>query len=395
MGLDSRTVAHVLLLFALVAGALGLARQQAEVEHDAARPGPFAACSRQAQQARESDYTDQAIAVYQKCLRLKPDWDEGWWYLGTLNYDAGHYRESLVAFRRVVKLRPSMGVAWALLGLSEFEAQDYPAALEHLARGRSLGLTGDEQLAKVAPYHEALLLVRRGEFEAAGKLFSVLVQQGVRSRDLRTALGLSLLRVPLLPSQLDPSKDALVDTAGGVGESMALRNYVQAESGLRQMLADFPQTPFLHYAYGTLLVRVGRMAEATEEFQKETKITPDSSMPWLRLAYLALTGDRPAEGLETAQRAVRLSPTSSVAHYVLGRIYLKQRETTSAVSELEMARQLEPLSARVRYSLSQAYAQAGFKEKAAREQGEFERLNAQPSGNPEPLPDPDDALEKQ
>ena len=118
-------------------------------------------------------------------------------------------------------------------------------------------------------------------------------------------------------------------------------------------------------------------------------------MPWLRLAYLALTGDRAAEGLETAQRAVRLSPTSSVAHYVLGRIYLKQRETTSAVSELEMARQLEPLSARVRYSLSQAYAQAGFKEKAAREQGEFERLNAQPSGNPEPLPDPDDALEKQ
>ena len=159
-------------------------------------------------------------------------------------------------------------MAWALLGLSEFEAQDYPAALEHLARGRSLGLTGDEQLAKVAPYHEALLLVRRGEFEAAGKLFFVLVQQGVRSRDLRTALGLSLLRVPLLPSQLDPSKDALVDTAGGVGESMALRNYVQAESGLRQMLADFPQTPFLHYAYGTLLVRVGRSGPRWTAYEK-------------------------------------------------------------------------------------------------------------------------------
>ena len=362
------TILLVLLLVLLIG-------QAAPAQTKPSTAESFDNLAKRAAAAREASRTEEAVALYKQCLRLKPRWAEGWWDLGTLYYDADHYAEAVPAFKNVVGLNPKMGPAYALLGLSEFETHDYKNALLHLQHGRALGLGGNEELVNVTRYHEALLLNVTGEFEAAMELLTSLVGRGVTSENVKVALGLTVLRVPLLPTQVDPSKDALIHAAGEIGELTALSNFDQADVAFQQMLKDYPNTPFLHYAYGTMLTILTRYDEAEREFKEEIKVTPESSLPYMQLAYVYLRVNRNQDALSPARQAVKLAPQSFAAHYLLGRSLLELGEASEAVKELENARRLGPFSPEVRYSLARAYAKVKRTQDAARERAEFTRLN--------------------
>ena len=99
-----------------------------------AQTGGFDSLSKRADAARQQNREEEARAFYKQALKLKPDWREGWWYLGTLQYDANHYPEAIAALQKLVLLAPQIGPAWAFLGLSEFESKDYENALAHLEK---------------------------------------------------------------------------------------------------------------------------------------------------------------------------------------------------------------------------------------------------------------------
>src|SRR5207248_3087983 len=177
--------------------------------------------------AREADHPEDAIKLYASALKLNPKWSEGWFYLGTLFYDANRFSEAVVPYRHTGELTPALGPSWAMLGLCEFETGDYKNSLIHLRKGRTLGLSGNQELTSVTRYHEALLLNTVVEFELAIELLNSLITQGTQSINVKMALGLSTLRVPLLPSQLDPSRDAVVHAVGEVAAQAALNNLDQ------------------------------------------------------------------------------------------------------------------------------------------------------------------------
>ena len=60
---------------------------------------------------------DQAIKLYRECVRLRPSWAEGWWYLGTLLYDKDSFADARATLTHFVKIEPNGAPAWALLGL--------------------------------------------------------------------------------------------------------------------------------------------------------------------------------------------------------------------------------------------------------------------------------------
>ncbi len=331
---------------------------------------------KQAAAASQANRVPEAIELYQKALKLRPRWAEGWWSLGTLYYDSDRYAAAVPAFRNLVQLNPKMGPAWALLGLCEFETGDRKNALIHLQRGRVLGLAGNEELLNVTLYHQALLLNLNGEFEVATELLTRLAARGVLSEDVKIAFGLAELRVPLLPNQLDSSKDALVHAAGEAAVLVAQSNFDQADLAFQQLLQDYPNTPFLHYAYGSALVTLSRYEDAEREFRAEMKITPESPFAYMQLAFLELRTKRYDEALKLAKAAVRLAPNGFPGHYLLGRALLELGDLPRAIQELEVARRLGPYSPEVRYNLARAYARADRKEEAARERKEFARLNS-------------------
>ena len=99
----------------------------------------FENLARQATAAREQGKPEDAVRYYQQALQIHPEWEEGWWYVGTLLYDGNHFAEAQPAFAKVVELDPKMGPAWSFLGLCAFEIRDYPAALANLEKGHELG----------------------------------------------------------------------------------------------------------------------------------------------------------------------------------------------------------------------------------------------------------------
>jgi cytochrome c-type biogenesis protein CcmH/NrfG len=79
----------------------------------------FDSVAAQAAQARDSENLDQAMKLYTQAVQLRPDWAEGWWYLGTIAYDRDKFQAAAEALSRVTTLAQRDANAFAMLGLSE------------------------------------------------------------------------------------------------------------------------------------------------------------------------------------------------------------------------------------------------------------------------------------
>jgi predicted Zn-dependent protease len=345
-------------------------------------PRSFDELSSRAAAAQTAGDTDQAIQNYQLALQLRPEWDDGRWNLAMLHYSASHYPEAISELKRWLERQPNFGTAWAVMGLCEFELRDYKNALVHLQRGEQLGFGGSPEAVGLARYRLAILENQNHQFESAMETLLPGTRSGTVAREVQIALGMALLRMPLLPEQIEPSKIALVQSAGEIAALLQNSKYDQAYPKFQTLLLEYPSVPFLHYAYGTALAALSQFDEAELQLRAELQISPESELAYVSLASVALKRYHPAEALSAAQRAVQLAPDSAESHYVLGRACLelgqdKYAQDQKAVSELEQASKLAPGSPEVHFNLAKAYAKAKLPEKAEQERAIFARLNAQ------------------
>jgi len=316
----------------------------------------FEELSRQANAARLEGDAAEAIHRYETALKIRPEWPEGWWYLGTLYADTNRFTEAISIFRKLTDANPKLGPAWASLGLSEFELKDYQNSLVHLRQAQELGFAEVPDVEKPATYHLALLLNLDGEFEDAFSLLAYEFGKEALAQQTRIALAMSLLRIPLLPDQVDPSKDALITDAGETAELLASRTFEQAFQHFRQMLKDYPKTPFLHYAFGSALDFQSRYEEAEAQLREETRITPRSALPYMRMAAIALKTHRPTDALGLAEQGVKLAPHSATAHQILAKTLTELGKTESALQENATAEKLEPEKPQVDSEIAALYA---------------------------------------
>lgn len=336
----------------------------------------FEELAKQAVAARDSGNIEEAIRDYQEVLQLRPAWDEGWWDLSLVFFSNARYAEAIEPLKHVVSLKPGFGTAWALLGLSEHEIKDDKNALIHLERAQGFGIQGSPEAIQIAQFHLGALLNQNREFERAVDLLSVGHPDGHLVNQWNTALGMGLLRVPLLTEQVAPSQQPMLQAAGQAAALLATSKYDDAFVVLQKLLKDYPNTPFLHYAYGSALASLSQYDEAEAQLREETRISPDSALPYIRLAFIALKTQRPGDALTAAQRAVQLAPQSAEAHYILGRSLLSSGEAQQAIRELETANGTMPNSPEIHFHLARAYSKARQPEKADREREIFARLNA-------------------
>jgi tetratricopeptide (TPR) repeat protein len=338
----------------------------------------FDELSRQANAARVAGNIDQAIPYYESALKIRPEWPEGWWYLGTLYADAGRFTEAIPVFRKLTEANPKLGPAWASLGLSEFELKDYQNSIIHLQKAQELGFAEVPYLENVATYHLALLLNLNGGFEDAFSLLASKFGKEALAQQTRVALAMSLLRIPLLPDQLDPSKDALIADAGETAELLVTASFDQAFQSFQQMLKDYPNTPFLHYAYGSALDFCSRYDEAEAQLRAETQVMPHSALPYMRLAAIALKTYRLADALPSAEHAVELAPQSAMAHKILAKTLMELGKIEAAAKETANAEKLEPEKPEVDSAVATAYARSFT---SAEGVGSKATAHATPSGN--------------
>ena len=287
--------------------------------------------------AAESDAgkTADAIRDYQQALALQPDWKEGRWNLGMLQYTSGQFGDARFTFEKVTAFAPALGIAWGVLGLSEFETGDYDDALPHLQKAQTIGMQEDEEIARVSEYHLALLFIRAGEFDRASTLLKTRFASGAVPEQAKIALGLASLRVPLLPQRLDPSQEALVLAAGEAaigGDPMAFGALVRTH----------PTLPWLHLAWCRSLAKAGSIPEALEQCRAEIPISPDSAVPWIEISRLQLQQGALADSIQSARTAVRLAPSDAEAHQMLAQAAQASGKSNEAEKERSLAAALPP-----------------------------------------------------
>ena len=245
-------------------------------------PGPSAAQSQSQDQTKTapSESSTEELSALQTELRSRPDWVEGWWKLSTLAYDVDRFDLAAPALQKVVAAAPQMGIAWDLLGLSEFELKAYSPARAHLERAATLANSDDSEVERVAAYHLALLLTRDGDFD--GSTAILLKNFGsAPNAQVSYALGLAALHVPLLPGEVDPSQEALIED---VGSAVAQGN--AGISRWAELVAQHGDVPYLREAYGAALERAGESQRALAVFQEEVKKDPRDALPWLSIARI-------------------------------------------------------------------------------------------------------------
>ncbi len=326
-----------------------------------------------AKQAREDNRDDSAIGDYRKALELKPDWDEGLWYLGTLLYETDDYLDACTVLRRFLAQNPRNGYGWAMLGLSEYESHQYTRALDHLQQGVVAGLGDDKNMRTTVSYVTAILLTRSEQFDESMDLLLSRVASGADTSPLVEPLGLAALRLPFLPAEIPAGSRGMIRIAGEAVLALEEQHYAEADNLFNQLETSYPDQPGVHFLIGVHLLD-SRPEDAIKELKREIEISPSHVPAKLRLADQYIKQQNVDLGIQYAHEALQLAPKNASAHMVLGEGLIAKGDSAGGIHELEAARDASPDMVRVHWDLVRAYTAAGRVADAQREKSEIERL---------------------
>jgi tetratricopeptide (TPR) repeat protein len=343
----------------------------------------FEDLSAKAQQAYEANHPEEAAELYGRAVKLRPDWAQGWWALGMIEYERDRYPECRDDLTRMVQLDASAAPGWALLGLCEFRTKQYDAAFQHLKKAHMLVPVTQPggPLLDVADYHISLLLTQQGAFEVAQEFLMRVARKVHNNPEMMFAAGLPSLRMPILPADVPANQREVVTMAGKAFWDLATQEPEVAEADFNALVSKYPRFPNVHYFYGTYLA-ARHPEQSAPEFLKELSITPDSVPARVELTLQYLLDSKFDEALKFAREAVALSPDSVGAQLALAKTLRMQGENEAALSAFLAAKRLDPISPPIRLYLVNAYRTLKRFEDMRREMTEYDRLKTEQANWP-------------
>lgn len=337
-------------------------------------PGPtFGTLSTQAAAARDAGHLDTAVTLYQRALKARPAWDEGWWNLGSITYDQDKFTECAPAFQKLTALKPDLASGWIMSGLCEAGLHNYPAARRSLLQAERLKFDGPPELARAARLQLALVLTKTGAFEKAIVLLTELTRMDRKTPDISVAAGIAGLRKSWMPSEV-PEADR--DRVAKLGDAMATAMELDPKGAISKfeaVLLENPSDPDIHFRFGAFLMQQ-EPERGIEEIKKALSLDAGHIPALVGLTMIYLKNGDTQNALLYAEKAVQAAPGDFATHIALGRAALDSDNVARAVEQLSLAVKLAPESADAHYSLASAYSRAGRKDDAQREQEEFKRL---------------------
>lgn len=332
--------------------------------------------ARRAESSLDSN-PEEAAGLYGQALAIRPNWPEGWLYLGAARYRLGRYKEAADAFRKGLDLSPQMGTAWAFLGLVEAELQNPAQALANIGKGEDLGLGTNPQFELAVRVKAAQLLVESSAFSEAPAQLYPLAQRNENHPVVVETMGLCALAMPQKSAALSPERRAVVDLVGTAAWAAATQHPDVAADGYRQLIAKYPNEPGVHYAYGLYVMETDPVG-AIAEFQKEIQINPSHWPAMIALASLQTRKGSPEMALPVLRAALKVVPAQSqwLCHAELAHAHMTLDHLDIAIAESEKAARMIPANANVHFLLAEAYRRGGRKADSQRERAEFEKLKA-------------------
>ncbi|HUX43227.1 MAG TPA: tetratricopeptide repeat protein [Terracidiphilus sp.] len=326
----------------------------------------FSDLAAQAAAARDQQDLPLAIRLYAQAVQQKPDWAEGWWYLGLLQYSTNQFAPAIDAFNHLIQLQPKAAPAVALRGLCEFETGAYEDSLRDLQLAVDHGAANDPQNAQILRYHLAQLLTRSSQFQDALNAYKYFATNHIQDADLLVGIGLAGMRVPALTKEIPAQKRALYQEAGTAGYAFLGDESHQADALFRELFARYPSTPGLHFFYGFLLFAHAPDL-AVEQFQSEVALAPENVQARAMLAFTLMVDGKFQKALPQAEHAYAAAPDMELAQLALGRSLAETGETQRAMTLLQQVLKQDPNNLEAHLGLVAIYSHEGKREDAYRE----------------------------
>ncbi|MGB7759028.1 MAG: tetratricopeptide repeat protein [Bryobacteraceae bacterium] len=333
----------------------------------------FEVLSRQAIEARDAKRLAEALSLFRKALQLKPDWDEGLWEAGSIEYDLDQYKECSADFRRLAALGPDQAPAWTMAGLCEYHLRDYNAALKSLLQAQQLGFRQGADLARAGRLHLALVLIKLSRFEEAIITLVQLTRDDKKTPEIIVASGIAGLREPWTPPEVPESERDKVFKLGDAMAAVMEQDSKEALEKFAVVVRDYPKDANVRFRYGAFLMQEDP-ERGIQEIGKTLELQPDHVPALVSLANIYLKRDQAPAARQYAEKAVKLAPGDFATHVTLGRVLREADDDAGALREFETAVRLAPASPESHYDLATTYAKLGRIADAAREREEFRRL---------------------
>ena len=229
----------------------------------------------------EKNY-EPAIPLLRDLLRKEPGMTDAWTQLSNTYHKLGRTEDSLDALKQADHWKPGDPVTLASMANEYFDLGDLEQA--KLFAQRSIAVSGP------AEAHEVLAAVLMHDKDLDGA-----------EREAREALErghMGHVKPEILLAQVRKAR-------GDLPGALAQLDKVEAELENR----EDRQVSNLHYLKGDLLARLGRPAEAEQEFRQEIRYFPGNPGGWASLAFLQASEGRSAEARQTLLEMVKKSPT--------------------------------------------------------------------------------------
>jgi len=316
--------------------------------------------------ARDGGNLPLAIDLYGQAEQVKPDWAEGWFYLGMLQYSANAYPEAIDAFNHLLALQPGVPPGLALRGLCEFETGAYDDALRDLEQAVAKGAANQPRNEQILRYHLAELLTRSSRFQDALAQYQFFAAKNILDEDVLVGLGLAGMRTPLLTKDVAAGDRELYKAAGAAGYTLLEENTQLADELFTQLFARYPATPGIHFFYGFLLFPHSPEL-AIEQFKSEVAVAPGNLEAHAMLAFTLMIASRYAEAKPEAELVLAKAPDMEMAQLALGRSLAEIGDVKRGTDLLNQVLQADPDSLEAHLGMASIYSRTGRREDADRE----------------------------
>jgi len=353
----SRALHSLVLLAALMAAG--------DVSFGQGAPSQFNDVAARAAAARDRGNAQLAIQLYTQAEQVNPDWQEGWWYLGVLQYGSNQYAGAIDAFTHLLQMVPTAVPAMALRGLCEYETGAYDDSLRDLGQAVAHGAANEPRNEQIIRLHLALLMTRAGRFTDAILQYKALAVLQADAPDLMLGVGLAGMRTASLPKDIPEADRSFYEAAGHAGFVFLSGDDEKAAGLFGQLFASYPNRAGIHFYYGYLLYPHDPDMSA-DQFREELAIKPDPETYALLALTLIFEGHF-TEALEPAQNAYSADPDLDMAQVALGRALAETGETKRGEELLTKAVQRNPNDLEAHLGLASIYSRSGNREEEARE----------------------------
>ena len=286
---------------------------------------------------------DEAIALYERALRLKPGDPITGRNLGVAYFRAHRYKDALPYLESLSKAMPTFQ-ALDLTGLDLFALDRYKQAIVYLEQAN---LKQPSDLPTLDILGKAYW--RTKNYAGVTKVFDRIMAVNPGSPEAHFMMGLAY-------DVLSKEDDALKE--------------------FQAILAEDPNYPGVHSSLGLIDFREHKGAQALDEFKQELTRYPNDPVSNYMVGRILRQQNQPARAIPYLQTAVAVNPNYRDALLELGQCHILLNQPEQAIPPLKKATEVDPEFAQAHFVLGTAYSMAGRIADARRERNISKSLDA-------------------